>query len=59
VNLEDVNGHATGGGELLMTDMALEVLCFLVLHQNLLIVEFSIAVIAPDLRRHSLFLLPH
>ena len=59
VNLEDVNDHATGRRELFVAGMALEVLRFLVLNQYLLVVEFSVAVIAPHLRRRSLLLLPH
>lgn len=59
VDLEDVNGHSTGGGELLVADVALEVLSLLMLNKNLLVVEFSVAVIAPNLRRYSLLLLPH
>lgn len=59
MDLEDVDGHATGRGELLVADMALEVLGLLVLHQNLLVVEFPVAVIAPNLGGHSLLLLPH
>lgn len=58
VNLEDVNGHATSCGELLVADMAFEVLGLLVLDQYLLVIEFSVAVVAPHLLR-SLLLLPH
>lgn len=54
-----MNGHATGGGELLVADMALEVLGLLVLNQNLLVVELTVAVVAPHLRRNSFLLLPH
>ena len=50
MDLEDVDGHAAGGGELLVADMALEVLGLLMLNQDLLVVEFPIAVIAPHLR---------
>ena len=59
MNLEDVNDHATGCRKLFVAGMALEVLGFLVLNQYLLVVEFSVAVIAPHLRRRSLLLLPH
>lgn len=58
VNLEDVNGHAASRGELLVADMAFEVLGLLVLDQDLLVVELSVAVVAPHLLR-SLLLLPH
>lgn len=34
MDLEDVDGHAAGGGELLVADVALEVLGLLVLHQD-------------------------
>lgn len=50
--------HAAGGGELLVANVALEVLRLLVLDQDLLVVELAVAVIAPHLRR-SLLLLPH
>ena len=59
MDLEDVDGHAASGRELLVADMALEVLGFLMLHQDLLVVEFAIAVITPHLRGNSLLLLPH
>lgn len=60
VNLEDVDGHAAGGGELLVANMALEVLGLLMLHQYLLIFKLPIAVVAPHLiDRASLLLLPH
>lgn len=59
MNLEDVYGHAPGGGELLVTDMALEVLGLLVLHQNLLVLKLPVAVVTPHLRRRSLLLLSH
>lgn len=52
----NMNGHATGDGELLVTDMALEVPGLLVLDEYLLVVEFAIAVIAPVLGRRSLLL---
>lgn len=58
VDLEDVDGHAAGGGELLVADVALEVLGLLVLHQDLLVVELPVAVVAEDLL-HPLLLLPH
>lgn len=32
MNLKDVNGHAAGGGELLVAHVALEVLSFLMLY---------------------------
>lgn len=60
MDLEDVDLHAARGGELLMADMALEMLGLLMLHQNLLVLELPIAIIAPHLRRlSSLLLLPH
>lgn len=59
MDLEDVDGHAASGRELLVADMALKVLGFLMLHQDLLVVEFAIAVITPHLRGNSLLLLPH
>lgn len=59
MDLEDVDGHAAGGGELLVADMALEVLGLLMLHQDLLVVEFAIAVVTPHLRGNPLLLLPH
>ena len=59
MNLEDVDGHTTGGGELLVADVALEVLSFLVLNQYLLVLELSVAIVAPYLRRRSLLLLSH
>jgi hypothetical protein len=60
VNLEDVNDHAAGSRELLVADMALEVLGFLVLNKYLLVVELSVAVIAPYLLQcRSLLLLSH
>ena len=39
--------------------MALEVFSLLMLHQYLLVIEFSVAIVAPYLRRNSLLLLPH
>lgn len=59
VDLKDMDGHASSGGELLVADMALEMLRFLMLHQYLLVVEFAIAIITPHLRRNPLLLLPH
>ena len=60
VNLEHMDGHSAGGGELLVADMALEVLGFLVLHQYLLVFKLPVAVVAPHLiHRPSLLLLPH
>lgn len=58
MDLQDVDGHAAGGGELLVADVALEVLGLLVLHQDLLVVELPVAVVAEDLL-HPLLLLPH
>jgi len=58
VDLEDVDGHAAGGGELLVADVALEVLGLLVLHEDLLVVELPVAVVAEHLL-HPLLLLPH
>lgn len=49
VDLKDVDDHTAGSRKLLMTDMALEVFGLLMLHQYLLIVEFSVAVVAPYL----------
>lgn len=59
MNLKDVDGHATSGGQLLLADMALEVLRLLVLHQNLFVVELPITVVAPYLISCPLLLLPH
>ena len=59
MDLEDVDGHAAGGGELLVTDVALEVLGFLMLNKNLLVLELSVAIVTPHLRRRSLLLLSH
>ena len=59
MDLEDVDGHTAGRGELLVAYMALEVLGLLMLHQDLLVVEFAIAVIAPHLGRNPLLLLTH
>jgi hypothetical protein len=58
VDLEDVDGHAGGGGELLVADVALEVLGLLVLDEDLLVVELAVAVVAEDLV-DALLLLPH
>ena len=58
VDLEDMDGHAGCGGELLVADMALEVLGLLVLNKNLLVLELPLAVVAENLRC-SLLLLPH
>lgn len=58
VDLEDVDGHAAGGGELLVADVALEVLGLLVLHEDLLVVELAVAVVTEHLL-HALLLLPH
>lgn len=49
MDLEDVYGHATSGGELLVADMTLKVFGFLMLHQDLLVIEFAIAVVTPHL----------
>lgn len=40
VDPEDMVGHAAGGGELLVADMALEVLGLLELEEDRLVVEF-------------------
>lgn len=53
-----MDDHSPSGGELLVADMALEVLRLLMLHQDLLVVEFPVAVVAPHFRS-PLFLLPH
>lgn len=58
VDLENMDGHPPGGGKLLVADVALEVLRLLVLYQDLLVVKFPIAVVAPYLR-WPLLLLPH
>jgi len=58
VDLEDMYGHARGGGELLVADVALEVLGLLVLDEDLLVVELAVAVVAEDLV-DALLLLPH
>lgn len=58
MDLEDVYGHARGGGELLVADVALEVLGLLVLDEDLLVVELAVAVVAEDLV-DALLLLPH
>lgn len=42
-----------------MADVAFEVLRFLMLHQDLLVVEFTIAVVTPHLGGNPLLLLPH
>lgn len=49
VNLKNVDGHTTGGRELLVANMALEVLGFLVLHKDLLVIEFPVAIVTPYL----------
>jgi len=49
VDLKNVNGHATSSGKLLMTNMTLKVFGFLMLNQDLLVIEFTIAVITPNL----------
>ena len=59
MHLEDMNYETTGGGELLMTDMALEMLCLLMLNEDLLIIELSLAVKAPNFRNSLLLLLSH
>jgi hypothetical protein len=58
VDLEDVDGHAGGGGELLVANVALEVLRLLVLDEDLLVVELAVAVVAEDLV-HALLPLAH
>lgn len=45
-----MDGHAGGGGELLVAGVALEVLSLLVLNQYLLVIELPVAVVAPNLR---------
>lgn len=52
-----MDGHARGGGELLVADMALEVLGLLVLNKNLLVLELPLAVVAKHLRCSLLLLL--
>lgn len=42
-----------------MADVTLKVLRFLMLHQDLLVVEFAIAVVTPHLGGNPLLLLPH
>lgn len=59
MDLEDVDGHPAGGGEFLVANMALEMLRLLMLDQDLLVIEFTIAVITPNLRSNPLLLLPH
>lgn len=59
MNLQDMDGHTTGGWKLFMADMALEMLRLLVLNQDLLIVEFSVAIITPNVWWNSFLLLPH
>jgi hypothetical protein len=50
VDLKNMNRHAASSGKLLMTNMTLKVLGFLMLNQDLLVIEFMIAVIiTPDL----------
>jgi hypothetical protein len=49
VDLKNVNRHATSSGKLLMTKMTLKVLGFLMLNQDLFVIEFTIALITPDL----------
>ena len=56
VDLEDVDGHAKGSGELLVADMALEVLGLLVLNKNLLVLKLPLAVVAEHLRCFLLLL---
>lgn len=50
VDLEDMDGHAGGSGELLVAGVALEVLSLLMLYQYLLVIEFPVTIVAPDLR---------
>ena len=57
VDLEDVDGHARGGGELFVADMALEVLSLLVLNKNLLVLKLPLAIVAKHLHCSFLFLL--
>lgn len=54
-----MDDHTAGSRKLLVTDMAFEVFSLLMLNQYLLVIEFSIAIVAPYLRRNSLLLLPH
>lgn len=54
-----MNGHATGCREFLVAYVTLEVLGFLMLHQDFLIVELPIAIIAPHLLYPLTLLLPH
>jgi hypothetical protein len=54
-----VDGHARGCGELFVAHVALEVLRFLVLNQDFLVVEFPVTVVAKHLLHCSLLLLPH
>ena len=56
MDLEDVDGHAKGSGELLVADMALEVLGLLVLNKNLLVLKLPLAVVAEHLRCFLLLL---
>ena len=51
VHLQDVNDHASRRAELLMTDMAFEMLRFLMLNKHFVILELAIAVVAPWLYR--------
>ena len=59
MHLEDMDYETTSGGELLMTDMALEMLCLLMLNEDLLVIELSLAVEAPHFRNSLLLLLSH
>lgn len=59
MNLKNVDDHTTSSRKLLVTDMALEVFGLLMLHQYLLVVKFSVAIVAPYLRGNPLLLLPH
>lgn len=51
-----MDGEPGAGVQLLMTDVALEVFGFLMLDENLFIIEISVTVPTP--RLHLLFLLP-
>jgi len=59
VDLIAMDDQAARGAELLSTQIALEMLCFLVLDENLLILEHAIAVVTPRLHDFFLLLFPH
>lgn len=58
VHLENMNHHPSSSRELLVADMALEVLSLLMLNQDLLVLKLPLAIITPHLERLLLFL-PH